>query len=387
MLVACAHPRVPTTEPAIEYTISGIEPLAIDVSFPAGVAIDVCTAPCRYHYERSARPVGTLAQLLLSPPGSRAAIRIRAPKSFTAALRREGEVFVGTLDDLGAPYAIGAVRAVREGSTTLDVVFAPGRRASTAPGARASTDVEILAWLARSLHSVRGYYARAPFAHALVTVEGYPRDEIFGMTDHHGEGSIGLQFGPTSRVDGDDDWVATHELLHLSFPFVGREHAWFSEGMATYVEPIARVRSGDLDVDTMWRDLARGLPKGQPGEDDEGLENTRTWARTYWGGALFYFVVDVELRIRTGNARGLEHALRALAPSSARIEDVLENADRATATTVFSDAYAKYALRAETIDLDAWFRRLGVKVTGESVTFDNVAELSAIRSAITRRVE
>ena len=378
VLIACAQPRAPVGERAIEYTITGTHPLSIDVSFPEGTTIEVCATPCRYHYERDAKPIGTLADILLTPRGAHA-IRIRAPKSFLTALRRAGDTYVGTLDELAAPYAIGVAQSIHEGGTSLDVV--------AAPGSRASTDAEITAWLARSLRAVAKYYQRPPFARTLVTIDGFARDEIFGMADHHGEGSIGLHFGPSARVDGDDDWVATHELLHLAFPFVGRSHAWFSEGMATYVEPIARARAGDLDVREMWLDFAHGLKRGQPRPGDEGLESNKTRDRTYWGGALFYFVADLELRVRSGNTRGLEHALRALHPGDASIEEVLARADAATSTTVFRELYAKYALRTEAVDLDGWFRRLGIVVNGESVTFDSAAELAAIRETLTKRVE
>ncbi len=48
----------------------------------------------------------------------------------------------------------------------------------------------------------------------------------------------------------------THEMVHLSIPSMQRRHHWFEEGVATYVEPIARVQSGQLHTAKIWADLA-----------------------------------------------------------------------------------------------------------------------------------
>ena len=74
----------------------------------------------------------------------------------------------------------------------------------------------------------------------------------------------------------------------------------------------ARARTGELSTEKVWGDLVRGLPQGLPGRGDEGLDRTHTWGRTYWGGALFWLLADVEIRERTGNRFGLEDALRAV---------------------------------------------------------------------------
>ncbi len=36
--------------------------------------------------------------------------------------------------------------------------------------------------------------------------------------------------------------MLTHEFVHLATPTLSKRYAWFMEGAATYVEPIARVR-------------------------------------------------------------------------------------------------------------------------------------------------
>src|SRR4051812_19219573 len=83
-------------------------------------------------------------------------------------------------------------------------------------------------------------------------------------------------------------------------------------GAATYVEPVARARAGQLSAERVWAEFVRQMPNGLPGPKDRGLDYTSSWARTYWGGALFCLVADVEIRKRSDNRLGLQDALRAI---------------------------------------------------------------------------
>jgi len=39
------------------------------------------------------------------------------------------------------------------------------------------------------------------------------------------------------------------------------------------------------------------------------LDHTHTWGRTYWGGALFWFLADLEIREKTENKKSLDDAI------------------------------------------------------------------------------
>src|SRR5262245_62277172 len=110
------------------------------------------------------------------------------------------------------------------------------------------------------------------------------------------------------------------------------------EGLATYVEPLARAQAGLLAPEVVWGDLVRGLPKGLPQAGDRGLDHTPTWGRTYWGGALFYLLAELEIRRRTDNRAGLQDALRGVVAAGGNIsrswpvEKVLTKGDAATGT-------------------------------------------------------
>jgi hypothetical protein len=195
----------------------------------------------------------------------------------------------------------------------------------------------------------------------------------------------------SDNADLKRDWIMTHEMVHLAMPEFADRHAWLEEGLATYVEPIARVQVGQLTEETIWRDMLRDMPKGLPASGDLGLDNTHTWGRTYWGGALFYLLADVRIRERTGNRAGLQDALRAIVANGGNVEvswDVrrtLAMGDKATGTTVLIELYEEMRATPASPDLAQLWQRLGVKLLGDGIEFDDAAPIASIRRAITAK--
>ena len=193
----------------------------------------------------------------------------------------------------------------------------------------------------------------------------------------------------TTEGDLKRDWIMTHEMVHLSFPSVAEEHHWIEEGIATYVEPIARVEAGNVEPRSVWHDLVEGLPKGLPQAGDEGLDHTHTWGRTYWGGALFCTLADVEIRERTNNRYGLQDALRAILAAGGNMETSwpLERAlalgDKATGVPVLTELYGQMKAKAVQYDLAGLWSKLGVVEASGKVSFNDRAPLAAVRRAIT----
>jgi hypothetical protein len=186
------------------------------------------------------------------------------------------------------------------------------------------------------------------------------------------------------------DWVLTHEMIHTGFPNMPRTQRWLEEGIATYVEPIARARAGTLSDEEVWKGLVDGLPKGMPRPGDPGLDEARTWGSTYWGGALFCLLADLQIRERTGNRRSLDDALRGINAGGGSIavrwplRRALDAGDRATGTRVLRDLYGKMGEAPMRVDLDDLWRRLGVVADGRDVRFDDRAPLAAVRRSITQ---
>jgi hypothetical protein len=143
---------------------------------------------------------------------------------------------------------------------------------------------DILGWVKSAAESVTSYYGRFPVPQVLIRITPFEgRGVRNGMTFGDRVGRITIRVGnDTSPSELASDWILTHEMVHLAFPSVDEKHHWIEEGIATYVEPIARIRAGHLTPDQMWFDLVRDLPQGLPQAGDRGLDRTHTWGRTYW---------------------------------------------------------------------------------------------------------
>jgi hypothetical protein len=247
-------------------------------------------------------------------------------------------------------------------------------------------------WIGNAARAVETYFGRFPVRR--VRVEVQPDDGRGAQTGAaYGFGAPLIRMKVGRGSDDEDlanDWMMTHEMVHLAFPRVAAEHHWIEEGLATYIEPIARAQAGLLPVEQVWRDLIEGLPRGLPLPGDRGLDFTPTWGRTYWGGALFCLLADIEIRKRTGNRFGLQHALRGILESGGNIERiwpierVLEQGDAAVGVPVLSELYARMRATPVEVDLEGLWRELGVSVLDGEVVFDEQAPLAAIRRAITQ---
>ena len=279
---------------------------------------------------------------------------------------------------------------VTSGGSTIEVTFGPG-----------SFDVgreSILAWISNATNAVSEYFGRFPVQHPRLMARasagrgGVSRGTTFGgRRGAFTRISVGQM---TTQKQLDDDWMMTHEFIHMAFPNVSGEsdeHHWMEEGMATYIEPIARAEIGRMTNQRVWGDFVRDMPQGLPQAGDQGLDRTATWGRTYWGGAIFWLLADVRIREATHNRKGLQDAMRGILEAGGNItedwtvERVAEVGDRATGTTVIADLYQQMKATAVHTDLDDLWRRLGVQMKNGAVTFNDGAPLAEIRKAITAK--
>jgi hypothetical protein len=374
-----------------------------------GYAVD-CDAPCRVEYHFALRGAAAaladvdtaiaLGGAVVAPPSTwllrpvdwsqgryRFRVHTATGSRFATGVRPSAaakDAYEGNLEDVeqSAFSAFGALS---------DFYVAPGVDVSVASGVRVANP-QIVEWLRTELGAITSYLGRPPADRLTIIVAPGTSDVNRGKTLGGGGASILVRLGTATTPQAlADDWVVAHELVHVGFPFLGYEHAWFSEGLATYVEPVARVRRGLLSVDEFWRELVAGLPQGLPEKGDRGLEAADAWGRVYWGGALYFLLADTQIRARTSGGRSLDDAVRAVAATGANVETqwplerVLDVADRATGIRVFHELYAQYGTSPGVPDLAALWASLGVRqMQGSgSIQFDDGAPLSAIRRAIT----
>ena len=193
---------------------------------------------------------------------------------------------------------------------------------ATEQGALHASKEDLMKWVQWSAEAVAGYYGRFPVPHTSLRIIPTTGAGVRGGRTWGDRGShISIHVGAdTTWSDFADDWMLTHEMIHLTFPDVDDRHHWIEEGIATYVEPIARAQVGRLTAERVWREMVDRMPQGLPAPGDQGLDNTHTWGRTYWGGAIFCLMADIEIRKRTGNSKGLQDALRAINRAGGTIE-------------------------------------------------------------------
>ncbi|HVC89399.1 MAG TPA: hypothetical protein VND66_02135 [Acidobacteriaceae bacterium] len=264
------------------------------------------------------------------------------------------------------------------------------------PGPLDLPKADVVQWIETAARAVSEYYGRFPVPRARVLVLpiagrcGVLTGTTWGQVDGF-PAFTRMRLGQhTTKQDLTSDWTMTHEFVHTALPSLAPDHHWLEEGLATYVEPIARAQIGTLSPQQVWGEMARDMAQGEPRPGDLGLDQTHTWASTYWGGALFCLMADVSIREETGNRKGLQDALRGILAAGGSIADnwpiskVIAVADQATGTSVLADLYKKMGEATYApIDLDLLWKRLGIRSENGKIVFNNHAPLARIRRAIT----
>lgn len=370
-----------------------------------------CAAGCtvRYHYDlekaaerfdtgemvekRAGAFVGApsiwIARPVHAPPTAEYSVSVSVPAPFDFAwgLRKEGETYVGVFDDADeSPYAaIGKLRRFQIGTPTqgFDVVVA-------GPDPDVGIDA-LLDWPRAALANVQTMFPAYPRVRPLLVIMVRHGDGIQdGTALGNGGASIRIEVGDaTPKAELDADWMLTHEMTHLTLPGLRRTHHWAEEGMAVYLEPIMRAKRGIVPVADVWKEWLGSMNKGQPRGAEDALDGTRSWGRTYWGGALFWLQCDVAIRQAAAApaAVGLPTGFQSVftkgdISNKWPVEKLLSEMDAATGTNVVSALYAEQAPRGVPVDLDALFKKLGVSLENGEVVFSHDAPLAAVRDAI-----
>ena len=343
-----------------------------------------------------ASPSVWLLHPTLSPPGTRYRFHVRTPagSSFATGVFEAEEGQPGTYEadasSIGvAPYAVFGPVRVRH----VEAVEGAIVDLAIAPAGYTVSDDALVAWVARNASTMARFLGCFPLERVMVLVVPAAGSEVrHGETMGDGGASIVVEVGERAGPSAlDRDWVLPHELAHLAVPSVSRRYHWMEEGVAVYVQPIARARAGELTPEEVWGQFARGMPIGAAAKGGAGLDGSSSWARTYWGGATFCLLADLEIRRRTGNRLGFEDALRGLLMSGGSIAQIwdfdrlLQTADSSVGASVLRPMHHEFGLEPWSVDMDRVFQDLGVILDGDDVILVDDAPLAALRRAITQR--
>ncbi len=259
------------------------------------------------------------------------------------------------------------------------------------------TREDVNAYVRDAARAVIAYYGSFPVDKTIVRIAAVDDDGVGFATSTFevagGYGLIELDLGRyADKRDLDRSWTLTHEMMHLAFPIVARRHRWLAEGIATYAEPIGRMRAGKLSREEIWDDLAKNLYKGLSGTESGGLNNAQGFGKIYWGGALYCLLADVEIRKQTNNRVGLEDALKAIcrrggnANSNWSAEKAIDVGDAALGTSVLRRLFDEMGESGANLDVRRYLEQLGVRRQDHVIKLDDKAPLARIRQAIEGRV-
>ncbi len=107
-----------------------------------------------------------------------------------------------------------------------------------------------------------------------------------------------------SLDDISEGWIIAHELSHFTHPFFGKKHKWFTEGLATYLQEITRLKAGVLSKKNMIDNIKNGFsngylsyPAGKTLAQISATEGQPSiYPALYWGGAALIYQWDLELK-------------------------------------------------------------------------------------------
>jgi hypothetical protein len=294
------------------------------------------------------------------------------------------------------PVAIKSVSkpsppAVEEGKPAAAAAAEPGLRSWRSHGYEvmlhdrtgdAEHHAELEAWVERALSAVSETTGGAAEPIHVVAERGAE-----GATTRERTITLHLEDGPRP-AQADQEWVLPHELIHASFPSLWDPDQWLEEGLATYLEPLVRVRAGQLQEREMWGDLARDLPQGAVKAGEGGLRGTREWHRLYWQGAVFWLDAELTIFEKTSGKLSLGDALcawarqqdsddfdsdQAFAAMDARLEQAI--------LRPLYERASEHGLARGPAEL---LTALGVSVTSGGVSFKDDAPAAELRRRLAR---
>ncbi|RKG67079.1 hypothetical protein D7V80_17505 [Corallococcus sp. CA054B] len=253
------------------------------------------------------------------------------------------------------------------------------------------TDADLCAWLehaGREVVTVRKAFPYPRVTVRVIPVPGKATPGDFGMTLWSAPPSISILVGQDATTASfSRDWVAVHEMLHLTHPALVPREAWLTEGLATYYTELARMRSGRQTAQQAWQELANGFARGQAAARSRPMKEVvaeeGNFMGIYWTGALFALHLDVELRRVTNGRAWLEDVLELLATrgSTATLESFGDAVDTVAGQPLFDALLARHLPKPAFSELNPLLEDLGVRIDPGGVKL-HAAPGSGLREAL-----
>ena len=328
---------------------------------------------------------------LLPLPETERAVMLRFRLHVPAGAR----VVAALRPDKDGYYQVPLLRLDEAGPLIVGMVSAkavPGDPALTLAipsGAMQIPSEQLTAWVSAVAESNRRFWARSPTDGGLVLLIPSPRGGVpFGRVLSLGGAVVTVLVGTQATPqDLYDDWVLVHEFIHLGSPLMRDTGAWLNEGIATFYEPVLRARAGWKSEDDVWREWISSMPRGMPAITGIGLENAGRGG-IYWGGALFVLMAEIESLQASGGKIGFSDCLRTVLAEGADVTvkwptmRLLDRCDALLGKTVIAALAKQHIEKGSAMDLDQLWRRLGVSMDGDTVRYDDSAELAWLRPLI-----
>ncbi|MGB1248837.1 MAG: hypothetical protein ACPG4Z_08110 [Chitinophagales bacterium] len=138
------------------------------------------------------------------------------------------------------------------------------------------------------MHRSESNNSPVPWAHTI-------RDTIQGVAFH---------VSPSFPIDTFlNDWTAQHEISHLSTPFFGKEHSWFAEGYATFMQYQVMSTQGVYTEEYIEKRYTTRIGECKNPyqststlpEVSDSLRSIYNYADYYWAGTSYFYKLDKQL--------------------------------------------------------------------------------------------
>lgn len=296
---------------------------------------------------------------------------------------RVGFALMERPNDWSGSVAVGELKVSSFGTDGVNIEVAIIGNVSVA----VATKLE--SWVRTGIGTLTELYGRLPVSELQILVFplGYNADPVpWGEVTRGGGDAVHLYVDSTRSLDElNKNWVLTHELSHLTHPYLAGSDAWLSEGIASYYQNVLRARSGLLERKNAWEKLDAGFKRGMAqfdrvdtlAQDTQLMMRQRQYMRVYWSGAAIALVSDVGYFENSGGKVTLGAVLdkfsQCCLPSHRRWRalELMTKLDELAGFDVMVPLHEKYVIKPTFPEIEDAYKILGLQRHSDRLLLDN----------------